>query len=210
MKSLAAMSINEDSSLEHLDLAANQAKNEQRCADFFYQLLLGQRRGHGCLPNYLGLSEATFNKLLLKHFSHSIDVGAFLTLTADRSLPIWRNGEIREELMELRAAEIADLVGLLTEHRASNSEWEHYFAKIVAAGCLGGEHLWKDLGLATRAELRELLTLMFPTLVSKNVKDMRWKRFFYKQLCEQEGGYVCRAPTCEECSTYDECFGPED
>jgi NifQ. len=40
--------------------------------------------------------------------------------------------------------------------------------------------------------------------------DMKWKKFIYKQLCEAEGLYVCRAPSCEVCKDYDQCFGKEE
>ena len=33
----------------------------------------------------------------------------------------------------------------------------------------------------------------FPQLARRNTQDMRWKKFLYKQLCEQDGGYVCRS-----------------
>ena len=82
-------------------------------------------------------------------------------------------------------------------------------APIVAAACLGGDHLWRDLGLASRQQLRELLQHNFPQLAQRNVNDMRWKKFFYKQLCEQDGGYVCRSPSCEQCPTHHDCFGEE-
>jgi nitrogen fixation protein NifQ len=50
----------------------------------------------------------------------------------------------------------------------------------------------------------------FPTLAAKNVHNMKWKKFLYKQLCATEGVYVCRSPSCEVCADYDACFGPED
>ena len=40
--------------------------------------------------------------------------------------------------------------------------------------------------------------------------DMKWKKFFYKQLCQTEGIHTCRAPSCEVCADYQACFGPED
>jgi len=36
------------------------------------------------------------------------------------------------------------------------------------------------------------------------------RAFLYKQLCEQEGIYLCRAPSCAVCRDYTLCFGPED
>ena len=59
------------------------------------------------------------------------------------------------------------------------------------------DHLWQDLGLPARGELTALMRRNFPTLAARNVKDMKWKRFLYKQLCEAEGIYTCRAPSCQ-------------
>ena len=82
-------------------------------------------------------------------------------------------------------------------------------AHILAAGCMASDHLWQDLGLWHRAELTALMRRNFPPLAARNVKDMKWKKFLYKQLCESEGIYLCRAPSCEVCVDYAVCFGPE-
>ena len=47
----------------------------------------------------------------------------------------------------------------------------------------------------------------FRPLAEQNTKDMKWKKFLYKQLCIGEGIYVCRAPSCEVCVDYAACFG---
>ena len=49
----------------------------------------------------------------------------------------------------------------------------------------------------------------FPGLARKNVQDMKWKKFLYRQLCEREQLLICKSPTCAECSDYDLCFGAE-
>ena len=83
-------------------------------------------------------------------------------------------------------------------------------AEIVTAACMANDHLWQDLGLWSRKYLSQLMTQNFPALAAKNNKDMKWKKFLYKQLCAQEGIYVCRAPSCEVCVDYAKCFGPEE
>jgi nitrogen fixation protein NifQ len=55
-----------------------------------------------------------------------------------------------------------------------------------------------------------MLQYNFPELAAKNEKDMKWKKFLYKQLCEAEGLYLCRAPSCDVCIDYSKCFGPEN
>jgi len=105
-----------------------------------------------------------------------------------------------------KALELRDL--LLGSRRGSEPE-EAWLASSLAAACLGGDHLWRDLGLESRESLKALLLHNFPSLAERNVKNMRWKKFLYKQLCEQDGGYVCRAPSCEQCPSHHDCFGAE-
>lgn len=83
-------------------------------------------------------------------------------------------------------------------------------AEAVARACMGDDHLWHDLGLPSRAELSGLLHEHFPGLAARNVNNMRWKKFFYLQLCEQVGVRACRAPSCGVCAHYGDCFGSEE
>lgn len=164
------------------------------------QIWQSQQAGHTCLPACLGLSASQH-----QHF-----IAHYLPECSLHTRPMTDQEAIREDLLQLRHDEWQQLYQLLHEHRlGQDPEAETAWASIIAAACLGSDHLWHDLGLTSRQELRDLLFYYFPTLAARNVKNMRWKRFFYKQLCEQEGGYVCRAPTCEQCSTYQECFGDE-
>lgn len=83
-------------------------------------------------------------------------------------------------------------------------------AEIVIAGCMGSDHLWQDLGLWQRADLTHLMLHNFEPLALRNQRDMKWKKFLYKQLCEAEGIYVCRSPSCEVCIDFHSCFGSEE
>ena len=110
-----------------------------------------------------------------------------------------------------RGDEVADLVALLVEHAdpvAGRAEIARV-AEWVALGCLGDNHLWQDLGFDSRAELSALMKRWFPALVSKNARDMKWKKFLYKQLCEREQIFVCKSPSCAVCCDQPVCFGPE-
>jgi nitrogen fixation protein NifQ len=82
-------------------------------------------------------------------------------------------------------------------------------AETVAVACLGDNHLWQDLQFGSRAELSALMRHWFPALVAKNHQDMKWKKFLYKQLCEREQIFICKAPTCAVCTDQGLCFGPE-
>ena len=112
-----------------------------------------------------------------------------------------------------RDDEVDDLIGLLIEHgsAAAGSPADiRLVAETVALACLGDNHLWQDLQFASRAELSALMCHWFPALVERNHADMKWKKFLYKQLCEREELFICKAPSCAVCVDRPICFGPED
>lgn len=106
-------------------------------------------------------------------------------------------------------AEFQDLRTLLLEHCATPDARHNLVAHLVATACMGRDHLWQDLGLPERQALSSLLQEYFPALAIKNSGDMKWKKFFYKQLCEREGLHACKAPSCAACCDYAKCFAPE-
>jgi len=123
--------------------------------------------------------------------------------------------ELAPEVCARRATredEVADLVDLLLNHAdpgAGSATDARRVALTVAVACLGDQHLWQDLRLASRAELSALMRHWFPALVARNHGDMKWKKFLYKQLCEREELFICKAPSCAACSDRPVCFGPE-
>lgn len=161
--------------------------------ELFAQMIASQIDGIGALSPGLGLAEQDFSALLARHFP-----GAELVI---------RNAGQTEDP---RALERDDVLALLLEHRAYRDSSEEWMAEIVTAACMASDHLWQDLGLRSRDYLGKLMTQNFPSLAAKNVHDMKWKKFIYKQLCEKEGINACRAPTCEYCADYLNCFGPEE
>ncbi len=108
-----------------------------------------------------------------------------------------------------RHPEYEDLLTLLLEHAADRSQASVALARWIAFSCMGGNHLWEDLGLSDRPELGRLMADRFPGLHRLNHGNMRWKKFFYRQLCERAQVTACRAPTCNACSEIGLCFGPE-
>jgi len=38
---------------------------------------------------------------------------------------------------------------------------------------------------------------------------MKWKKFFYRMICRDEGFRLCSAPSCAECDDFSVCFGDE-
>ena len=161
--------------------------------ELFAQMIDSQVSGIGALPPGLGLCEKDFATLLAHHFP-----GVELVL---------RNFKNPDDP---RALERDDVLALLLEHRAYNNMSEQWMSEIVTAACMANDHLWQDLGLHSRTYLSRLMTENFPSLAAKNVHDMKWKKFLYKQLCEREGINACRAPSCEYCVDYLNCFGPEE
>ena len=111
-----------------------------------------------------------------------------------------------------RDDEVTDLVALLLAHAASDAgtadELEQ-MALTVAVASLGDNHLWQDLQLGSRAELSALMHHWFPALVAKNVGDMKWKKFLYRELCKQADVLICKSPSCAVCTDQPVCFGPE-
>lgn len=112
--------------------------------------------------------------------------------------------------LKLRKEEYEDLLRLLLSHRRQVDAASEQVAREVAFACLGENHLWQDMKLKNRKELSGLLEKYFKPLFDKNTHDMKWKKFFYKQLCGLEGIYVCKSPSCGVCVDYQQCFGPED
>lgn len=106
--------------------------------------------------------------------------------------------------------EFDDVLALLLEYRSNTGPETTWLAYAVSACCLGDDHLWQDMGLNSRQALSGLLHQHFTTLYEKNTGNMRWKKFFYKQLCEKAGAYVCRSPSCSVCIDYQNCFGSEE
>ena len=164
--------------------------------DELARMLASQIGGGGALPAGLGLAPLEFAALLVRHFP-----GVALPPAARRPSLAWDSRLLEEK---------EELVKLLDLHRASRDVSEGWISVIVATGCMADDHLWQDLGLWSRRDLSELMVRNFPALAAKNDRDMKWKKFLYKQLCQQEGIYLCRAPSCAVCCDYALCFGPEE
>ena len=151
--------------------------------------------GQGAMPQWLGMGETEYLAMMARHFPAT---DAYALITA------------RNRIDPQRAEELGDLRRLLMENRSGRSESERWMVEILIAGCMGNDHLWQDLGLWQRADLSKLMRDNFEPLAMRNDRDMKWKKFLYKRLCEAEGVYVCRSPSCEVCVDYADCFGSEE
>ncbi|WP_369726367.1 nitrogen fixation protein NifQ [Bradyrhizobium sp. LLZ17] len=147
----------------------------------------------GQLPERAGLTNQELNALLVQYFPSS----------PIRSC-IWR------EQSALPADDETNMVrDLLLAQRSTYGEVGGWLATMIARRAMEPNHLWEDLGLRKRDELSRLLMRHFGPLAARNTKNMRWKRFFYRILCEDDGLVMCTTPVCTECNDFDLCFGEE-
>jgi nitrogen fixation protein NifQ len=66
------------------------------------------------------------------------------------------------------------------------------------------------MGLFERPELTSSIQRHLPGLISANHKNMRWKRFLFKQVCDRNEGNMCKTPNCVDCSDYTLCFAGDE
>ena len=98
---------------------------------------------------------------------------------------------------------------LLWRFRTTPALLTSLLSVLVARRATRPNHLWQDLGLANRGELCRLMQRHFALLASRNAQDMKWKKFFFRMICRDEGYTLCSAPSCSECSDLNTCFGDE-
>jgi nitrogen fixation protein NifQ len=173
--------------------------NQGQEAELFWQPVLhAYMTGKGALPLNLGLEAEQFIQFT-RELGHSFD-------TTPGEMPFYAKRELLQNLAALRIDEAEQLRQLLTRHADAQRGYSKQAIQVITMACLGSNHLWSDLGLPERPRLSAMIEYYFPQLYTKNQHNMRWKRFFYRQLCEEGGDYVCRSPSCETCTSYSECF----
>ncbi len=141
----------------------------------------------------LGLSSPQFTSLYRSYFP-AIE---FNVDESKNSLAVNRDPELLNLLLGFGAAtdETTDILSATL------------LARLLAARAAMPGHLWVAMGLFDRAELSAAIKRHLPALFAANNQGMRWKRFFYKQICERDGGTLCKSPVCGDCSEYELCFG---
>jgi nitrogen fixation protein NifQ len=98
---------------------------------------------------------------------------------------------------------------LLWRFRTVPSPLNSLLSFLVSRRATRPNHLWQDLGLSDRSELSRLMQRHFALLAQRNNQNMKWKKFFYRMICREDGFHVCIAPSCVECSDFPSCFGDE-
>jgi len=172
---------------------------------WFKSIILAQLAGNAALPHGLGLDNASYLELKRAVNNREVENQELLWRQPFKA-NLRKRSEVLAEVFSLRAQERNELINVLIEYANPKAPYALQMAIVVATACLSQAHLWRSLGLSERAELGALLKYNFPDLHAMNTNNMRWKRFFYRYLCQQGGDYVCRAPSCAECSSYSECF----
>ena len=147
----------------------------------------------GPLAERAGVVEQELNELLARYFPQAT-VRAFAWMPGSAS-----TGD--DETIMVR--------DLLLAQRSTEGEVGRWLAAMVARRAMEPNHLWEDLGLRERPELSRLLTRHFAPLAARNTGNMRWKRFFYRMLCEDDGFVMYTTPVCTQCNDFDLCFGEE-
>ncbi|PWJ87612.1 nitrogen fixation protein NifQ [Mesorhizobium sp. NZP2234] len=160
----------------------------------FYLAFEEVEAGKATATEATGLSRADLRGVMTRYFP-AVPVNAFALEKLTDPEPDMEEGLLR---------------GLLIGHARPGDPASTLFAKIIARRSLRNDHLWQDLGLFNRAELSRLMARHFPALAAGNTKNMKWKKYFYRKLCEAEGFSLCTAPSCQECGDFESCFGPEE
>jgi nitrogen fixation protein NifQ len=143
----------------------------------------------------LGLSHDALNALHQRHF-------------ASEPAPLEDVAQRVHVITQPHAEFAVAMRALILQHASTvvHAEDASCLASIIAYACLRPDHLWRDLGLTGRDEVTAMLTRYFPELVSRNVANLRWKKFLAQQLAWSQGREPGPAPGCPGCEDYGFCF----
>jgi nitrogen fixation protein NifQ len=146
----------------------------------------------------LGLKTDELNQLLQTWFPQ---VRTDLLQHADR--PEQEPPEYNEEVLQILLSHVPDGADGTPEPSSL------HLAHVIAARTAHPGHLWVAMGLFERPQLSASIRRLLPSLAEANDKNMRWKRYLFKQVCDLNGGVMCKSPNCGDCSDYILCFPDE-
>jgi len=192
--------------LEDLSMSLKRKNHYASINRIYYkQIIRAQLSGNIVLPHGLGLNSQEYQALRKAMNDADLMHKELAWYQKDWTF-IRERAQFCAELFSMQEQERSELISLLNAYRNQKDPSSEQMAVVIATACLTKFHLWESLGLADRQQLGELIAYNFPKLYALNVNNMRWKRFFYRQLCEQGGDYICKSPSCGECRSYNECF----
>ena len=205
------------------ELAADETEDESRIdrRDPFYRALLGTdvppgifyedrlmfaglltlaRQEHKSFATPLGLTVSDIDKIFAIYFP------GFDPYQVRKAIP--GNGSNTPEINQ-------DMLKILLKHVSQDQSGKRahiseLLARIIAARATKPGHLWVSMGFLERQQLTAAIRRHLPTLAIANHKGMRWKRYLFKQVCDLNGGVMCKSPNCGDCSDYNFCFAPEE
>jgi len=177
-----------------------QANTNASCEPFdghvlacIFAAVVGECNAGGSFTDALGIFGASLRRNIDCYFPGTLERLEEFDLDAE---PVITEDErcVRELLWRFRTAPLPlnSLLSVLVARRTTRAN-----------------HLWQDLGLANRDELSRLMDRHFSALALRNNQDMKWKKFFYRMICREDGFTMCTAPSCSECSDFSLCFGDE-
>lgn len=190
-KYIAAATYHRIAGCEAVDAATDD--DEQFDRHVFASILAVSATTDGIVAERAGLAVDDLSALIARWFPLAPDAAA-----------CWQ-----PQVHELEDDEVAMVRDLLLAWRSSTGDVSRWLAAMIARRAMEPNHLWEDLGLRNRAELSRLLARHFGPLAARNTRNMRWKRFFYRMLCEDDGLVMCTTPVCTHCNDFQLCFGDE-
>jgi nitrogen fixation protein NifQ len=152
-----------------------------------------EQNGGGSFTDALGICGQALRRNIDKYFPGTLQQLEFFELDNEPKI-----GEDERCLREL-----------LWRNRTDPSPLTSLLSFLLARRATRPNHLWQDLGLANRGELSQLMQRHFSSLARRNDQDMKWKKFFYRMICRDDGYRMCTAPSCSECCDFEICFGDE-
>jgi len=164
---------------------------------WLFARLVAAREARGEL-GLLGLSAQALGGLAQRHFAAEA-----VTALSSPNLP--HQAPIVDVTHAAFVASMRDfLIGLAApEVDAADAQC---LAAILAHACLRPDHLWRDLGLAGRDDVTQMLTRFFPEVVARNRDGLRWKKLLARELARATGGVPGPAPGCPGCEDFGFCF----
>lgn len=121
---------------------ADMLSNAKELALFWHPICHSFSQGLTVLPPFLGIGEHNC-QALLDDLALS---GAPVSLSIQhKNHPI---RQLRHDIAQLRQQETQELMQLLRQNANPTSNYSLFAAAVIAHGCLGNQHLWKDLGFA--------------------------------------------------------------
>lgn len=92
-----------------------------------------------------------------------------------------------------------DGVKKLLQEYAVNSHARMILAPFVARKSLEMDHLYEDMGFASRTQMGRFMKKNFPELALQKPKDKLWKKYLYDRI-------NAVAPACASCDDQATCF----